>query len=205
MKVKNLKAVIVLTILVFTFSGCSLVNLVSAESLLRPPKLTGENAALQTTFENSVGSDVSLYAPIAGDYRTSYIFFDMNFDGNDEAVVFYSLNSNSSVVHMHLLSQYNNEWYSVADIIGSGTEVYKVDFCNIDSSRNSEIAVIWSLDDSKREKTLSFYKVNSYDEAVENAVISIATIQIACLLIQIMTMQTSCCICIILIRLSLTD
>ncbi len=186
MKHRYIKSIAMITILMFAFSGCSLIDFFSADALLRPPKLTGENAALQSAFEKSVGSDISLYAPIAGENRSSYIYFDLNSDGNDEAVVFYSLNTNSSVVHMHLLTQTDGEWYSVADITGSGTDVYKVDFCNIDSSHNSEIAVIWSLDDSKKEKTLSFYRVYSIDSKNEGVIASIATIQISdCLFIDV--------------------
>lgn len=163
----------------FVLSGCSLPDFFSAENLIRPPKLTGEHAALQKAFEDAVGKDIGLFTPISGNHRGAYILFDANSDGIDEAVVFYSLNSNSSVIHMHLLSRDNEQWYSVADIIGSGTEVYKVDFYNIDSSNMLEISVIWSVEDSKREKTLSVYRISSLEQFGENSVTSIATIQIA--------------------------
>ncbi len=176
---KALKALLAVLLISCIFSGCSLPNFFAAEKLIRPPKLTGENAALQMAFENTVGKDTGLYTPIAGNHRASYILFDANDDSVDEAVVFYSLNSNSSVVHMHLLSQKDGEWYSVFDIIGSGTEVYKVDFYNIDNTNNLEIAVIWSVEDSKREKTLSVYRIASLDRDVDNALVSIATIQIS--------------------------
>lgn len=179
MKNKLFKAITFIMLLGVVFSGCSLPDFFAAENLIRPPKLTGENAALQQVFENTVGKDISLYSPVSGNHRASYILFDANSDSVDEAVVFYSLNSNSSVVHMHLLSQKNGEWYSVFDVIGSGTEVYKVDFYNIDKLKNLEIAVIWSVEDSKREKTLSVYKIASLDSAVDNALVSMATIQIA--------------------------
>ncbi len=183
---RYIKAIVAILLVMLSLSSCSLIEFFSAESLLRPPKLTGENAALQTAFENEVGSDVSLYAPIAGDYRSSYIFFDLNSDGYDEAVVFYSMITNPSVVHMHLLTHRDGQWYSLADITGSGTDVYKIDFCNIDSSHNFEIAVIWSLDDSKKEKTLSFYRVDSIDIYADGNLSSIATIQISdCLFIDI--------------------
>lgn len=179
MKNKLSKVIVLIVLLSVVFSGCSLPDFFAAENLIRPPKLTGENAALQQVFENTVGKDISLYSPVSGNHRASYIFFDANADSVDEAVVFYSLNSNSSVVHMHLLSQKNGEWYSVFDVIGSGTEVYKVDFYNIDNLKNLEIAVIWSVEDSKREKTLSVYKIASLESTVDNALVSMATIQIA--------------------------
>ena len=172
-------AVVAAAVLCICFSGCSMLDFFAAESLLKPPKLTGEKAELQLAFENTVGSDVSLFTPIAGDYRGAYIMFDADSDGNEEAVVFYSFNSNASVVHMHLLSQQNGKWYSVGDFTGSGTKVYKVDFYNIDNTRNLEIGVIWSLDDSMKEKNLSVYRITSLDRNAENSLVSLATIQIA--------------------------
>ncbi len=172
-------SVILVLICIFNFSGCSMFDFFSAESLLKSPKLTGEKAKLQLAFENKVGVNIRLFTPVAGDNRGSYIIFDANHDGNDEAVVFYSFNSNSSVVHMHILSQINDEWYSVGDFTGSGTEVYKVDFFNIDSTNNLEIGVIWSLDDSQKEKTLSIYRISSLEADTDNSLVSLATIQIA--------------------------
>ncbi len=179
MKYKAMQSVVVLTIIAFMLSGCSLLDFFSADSLLKAPKLTGENAALQHTFEEAVGKDVSLFTPIAGENRASYIFFDANNDGTDEAIVFYALNSNLSVVHMHLLSRNSDKWYSVADIIGSGTGVYKVDFFNLDENPDMEIAVSWTADDSQKEKKLAIYKISGYEEHNENTIVSLATIQMA--------------------------
>lgn len=176
---KSALSITVIVCMLVSFSGCSIFDFFTAENLLKPPRLTGEKAELQQAFENTVGTDISLFTPMTGEYRGSYLIFDANNDGNDEAVVFYAFNSNSSVVHMHLLSQNEGKWYSVGDFTGSGTEVYKVDFYNIDNTKNLEIGVIWSLDDSKREKTLSLYRITALEENSENSLISLATIQIA--------------------------
>ncbi len=176
---KTAISITVIFCILVSFSGCSMFDFFAAENLLKPPKLTGEKAELQKAFENTVGTDISLFTPMTGEYRGSYLIFDANNDGSDEAVVFYAFNSNSSVVHMHLLSQNQGKWYSVGDYTGSGTEVYKVDFYNIDNTKNLEIGVIWSLDDSKKEKTLSLYRIASLEENSENSLVSLATIQIA--------------------------
>ena len=170
-------AVIVFIALFYFFPA--IIDFFSADALLRAPGLTGENAALQSAVESAVGKDISLFTPLSGEYRASYILFDADGDNKDEAVVFYSLNSNVSVVHMMLLSNNeDNKWVPVADIIGSGTEVYKVDFCNADTSQALEIAVMWSHDDSKREKTLSLYRINSLGANSENPLTSVVTVQL---------------------------
>lgn len=178
MKKTIIKLISVLAVICIFFSGCTLVDFFSADDLLRPPKLTGENAALQAAFEASVGKDVGLFTPIAGEHRASYILFDANDDDKQEALVFYSEKSNQSVVHMHLLTESGNNWRSVADVIGSGTDVYKVDFFNIDASDNLEIAVMWTTDETKREKTLSVYQISSL-EGKDDVLTSVASILVA--------------------------
>lgn len=166
-------------LLIFVFSGCSLVDFFAADALLRAPKLTGEISALQDAVEEAVGVDIELYTPIAGDYRSSYVLFDYDNNGSDEAVVFYSPKNNPSVIHMNLLSIVDDKWCSVADSIGSGTGVYKVDFFNIDKQAGNEIAVTWVLDESRRQKMLSVYKIFSLNENIDNSLASLATIQLS--------------------------
>lgn len=179
MKIRILRTVVLFTIAALLFSGCSLLDFFSSENLLKAPKLTGENAALQQAFEAAAGKDISLFTPISGEFRSSYIKADINNDKIEEALVFYALNNNKTVVHMHILAQENNEWHSIADIAGSGTSVYKVDFFNIDDENNLEIAVTWLVDDSKKARTLSLYKVSGYSNDDENLLTSVATIQLA--------------------------
>lgn len=179
MKSRLVKTVVLAVAVAVLFSGCTLVDLFSAETLLRPPRLTGENAALQSAFEGSVGTDIGLFTPLSGEFRSSYILFDADLDGEDEAIVFYSSNTDKNVVHMHLLTRQKDNWVSIADIIGSGTGVYKVDFFNIDKSSELEIAVMWSADDSKRDKTLSIYKIQSLDSGFGDNITSLATILVS--------------------------
>lgn len=74
MKHKVLHVIVMLTVISFVLSGCSLLDFFSADNLLKAPKLTGENAALQRAFEEAVGKDVSLFTPISGENRASYVF-----------------------------------------------------------------------------------------------------------------------------------
>ncbi len=166
-------------VLLFSLTGCSMFDFFAIDSLLKPPKLTGEKSELQSAFEKTVGTEIRLFTPLVGENRGSYIIFDADSDGSDEAIVFYAFNDNTSVVHMHLLTQIDGQWQSVGDYTGSGTDIYKVDFYNIDNSKNLEIAVIWTLEDSKKEKTLSVYRIASLNPGSDDALSSLATVQIA--------------------------
>ena len=141
-------------------AGCSPVDFFSADSLLRAPRLTGANAALQQAFEAAVGKDVFLVSPLTGEYRSAYVLKDCNGDKVEEAFVFYVRHGSENTVHVHLLEYAEHAWYSSADIAGNGSEIYKVEFFNIDSDQDLELAVTWTVSDSRRDKTLSLYNLS---------------------------------------------
>lgn len=145
---------------VMLFSACSPFDFFSADDLLKPPKLTGEQAQLQHEFESAVGDNVALLSPLTGDYRSAYIICDTNADGSEEAVVFYMNGGADKIIHMHLLVKIGSEWRSADDITGSGSEVYKVEFCNLDNDSSLEVAVTWTVSDTKRDKTVTVYKLS---------------------------------------------
>ncbi len=52
----------------------------------------------------------------------------------------YSYSTDETAVYLHFLDCRNGEWLSIADIKGSGSEVYKIDFCDMNSdSREREL------------------------------------------------------------------
>lgn len=159
-------------------AGCSAVNFFSADNLLRAPRLTGENAALQQAFEAAAGMDNYLVGPLTGEYRSAYILKDFNRDGVDEAVVFYSMQGAENTVHINLLENVAGEWRSVADLGGNGSEVYKVEFCNVDRDRDLELAVTWTVSDTKRDKTLSLYKIDLSHTEITDVFNPLASVQV---------------------------
>ena len=83
------------------FSGCNVLDVFSVDSLLRAPKLTGENARIQSSFENAVGTGVQLVSPLTGDHRSAFVFFDFDADGVNETLVFYARAEAPDEIHMH--------------------------------------------------------------------------------------------------------
>ncbi|MBQ6119424.1 MAG: hypothetical protein IJK98_09340, partial [Clostridia bacterium] len=160
------------------FAGCNIVDFFSTDSLLRAPKLTGQNAALQQAFEQTVGKDVFLVSPLTGAYRSAFILQDCNGDEVEEAFVFYAMNDTENTIHIHLLEFVEGTWRSVADTTGNGSEVYKVEFCSVDRDAAPELAVTWTVSDSKRDKTLSLYKIDFRQGETGNEFNPLASVQI---------------------------
>lgn len=171
---KSIFGIAALTIvLCFALSGCSL-KIFSIDEMMHPPKLSGVNSGIQEAFEKAVSKkNITMKTPTAGDYRSSYVLLDFDNDGEDEAITFYSNSTDETVVYMHLLDSVDGKWTSIADIKGLGSEVYKIDFCDMNGDGVLEIVVCWSLYESRGNKIVSVYEPDiSNGETVLKSIIS---------------------------------
>lgn len=159
---------------VFIFSGCSF-ELKSVDSLIRAPKLTGENADIQKVFEKAVGSDIVLVSPSAGKYRSSYVLVDYDNDSVDETIVFYYKKSGELTVRLHFLDSQDGVWYSVCDVSTGGSDIYEMRLASIDGDKIPEILITWSVTDTNRSKYMTVFKG---DLSNGNDIAPIATLQI---------------------------
>ena len=145
-------------------SSCSLFENISPESLLKAPRLTGADGKIQQAFEDAVGAGVKLVNPVGGDYRSSYLRYDVDRDGTEEVLVFYTKADAGSEVHIHFLRQSETGWTSVGDVVGGGSEIYRLGFYNFDNAGDYELAVLWTVSDASRNKNLSIYKLSTQTE-----------------------------------------
>ena len=149
---------------VLFLSGCDVLTLNSPENLVRPPKLSGDDGALQAAFEKAMAEkgEFILKYPSAGEYRSAYVRKDCDGDGADEAFVFYSLKAEEMSVYMFMLDYYDKEWHAVGDVVGEGNDVYSVEFCDLNSDGVAEVFVGWRSIDSKANKKLCVYYSDNY-------------------------------------------
>lgn len=157
MKIKKVLLLVIVAALVIACSGCSL-NFFSVESLLSPPLQSGKNGEVQAAFNNLMkDKKFQLKTPVSGEFQSSFVLFDINGDGVDESVVFYSDSSVESSVRMALLEYKDEKWVISSDIKGAGSGVFDVSFSDLDADGIYEIFVSWSLFDNKTIKIISVY------------------------------------------------
>jgi len=178
MKIIRIASLSVLASLCLLFSSCTLFDVFSTDTIIRAPKLTGEYAQLQAAFESAVGQDIENVVPVAGEYRSAFTMADFDGNGIDEAVVFYSRTDTDDVVHIHVLSYEDRTWKSLGDVLGTGSGVYEVVFCDLDGDGIKELSVIWTLSESDRDRTLSTYSVASQDGVLSSPV-SLSSIKVS--------------------------
>ncbi|MBQ5823240.1 MAG: VCBS repeat-containing protein, partial [Clostridia bacterium] len=153
---KKITTVVALLLIIsIAFSGCSF-ELRSIESLMRPPYNSVESE-LENSIKKLLGNQISYRSPESGEYHSAITIRDINFDGYDEAIVFYVNNNDVSVVRMCVMTKSGEEWVLVSDFAGNGSDVLKVEFADLNADDDDEIMVTWFLFDDKSQKVLSVY------------------------------------------------
>ena len=142
---KKISVLFIAIVICCFFSGCSL-NISSVDVLMRPPKLSGENSLLQQTFESTVGDSESIVmkTPVSGDNRSSYLLYDLDNDSVREALVLYSDPIKDDIVYVTVFKFINDKWSFVSTIKGRSSEIYSVDFADINGDGRFEILMSWS-------------------------------------------------------------
>ncbi|MCH5193250.1 MAG: hypothetical protein J1F11_04760 [Oscillospiraceae bacterium] len=159
MKRKFSLAAILLTAALF--AGCSFGG--SVDLLLSPPRLSEEQSAVYDALIRSVGKEVKLHYPRAGEYRSAFVFANIDSEPDDEAVVFYEKSGESEGggnVRINIIDRIDGKWTSVYDHAGAGTGIDRIIFSDIGSSAASMIigytlisgeksAAVYSYDDGR--------------------------------------------------------
>lgn len=148
---------VVLLCLCICFSGCNLTVL-SADDLIRPPKLSGESSFLQKEFERTINKEfIQMKMPINGENRSSYVIFDIDSDGEDDGLVFYSDPSVDNFARVAVFKHDGNVWKNVSNIVGLAEEIYELSFNDINGDGVYEILISWTNlnPDSSANETLT--------------------------------------------------
>lgn len=142
---KKISVLFIALIICCFFSGCNL-SISSVDALMRPPKLSGENSLLQQTFESTIGDseNIVMKTPVSGENRSSYLLYDLDNDSVREAIVLYSDPIKDDLVYVTVFKFVNDKWSFVSTIKGRSSEIYSVDFADINGDGRFEILMSWS-------------------------------------------------------------
>ncbi len=153
MKIRKLQLAAV-PVIISLLSGCGIGS--SVDSLLSPPMLSEEQNEIYSALTEASGNDISLVYPRSGEYRSAYVFYDLDGDGSDEAVVFYKNESDSeSSVRVNILDN-ENGWRSVYDHAGAGSAIEQVFFTDLGGRGRVSMAIGYGYI-TPTEKTLRLY------------------------------------------------
>ena len=120
-----------ITSIIFTFSGCTPIEL-NIEKILTPPKLSDLQISITTALESAIDEEFSIKYPKNGQYSSGFNFIDLNDDGIDEALCFFKTKSKNTI-KMAVLYCEDENWYVgeiLSDLAYSG-DINFVDYREI--------------------------------------------------------------------------
>lgn len=143
-KLKILLCAVLIFALSGILSGCRLFS--ASEDLLIPPRPQGELSEIQERLRESFGSSIKLKYPTDGDYRSAIISYDLTGNGVNDAIAFYSTESdNISAMHISVVTKRDGKWEASKDIAVLASGVEQVRFDDLDGDGVSEIIVGWNI------------------------------------------------------------
>ncbi len=140
----------------FILSGCS--SSASVDMLLTPPKLSEEQSAVYDALVKSVGRDIRLQYPRSGDYRSAFVFADIDSEPDNEAIVFYEKTGeieNGANIRVNIIDRRDGKWTSVYDHAGIGTEIDRILFSQLGGKDKTSIIIGYTL--LSGEKSVRIY------------------------------------------------
>ncbi len=146
-----------------------LVSFKPIDLLMKPPMSDGENLDIQHAFEEYVDSSYRLRVPLKGDYRSAFIFEDIDSDRQDEVFVFYSTDDSLETVRMSYLVKDDGGWKVAADYESLYNEIQKIDFADLNNDGIMEIFVGWAIYQNDLSQNLNVYKLkNGTENTIED-------------------------------------
>ena len=142
--------------------SCSTVGR-DIDSLLEAPKLTGDMYAIQKAVEDSAKGEINLRYPKKGEYLSSFVLYDLDNDGAEEAVAFYSMAGDTTSDEIYISFVDKNEegaWSVVGSVPITAIGVEQVSFADLDGDGTMEIVVGWNVF-STLEKQVAVYTASA--------------------------------------------
>ena len=156
MKKNRIPKAIAALMTAFILSGCS--SSASVDMLLTPPKLSEEQSAVYAALVKSVGKDIRLQYPRSGDYRSAFVFADIDSEPDNEAIVFYEKTGeieNGANIRVNIIDRRDGKWTSVYDHAGIGTEIDRILFSQLGGKDKTSIIIGYTL--LSGEKSVRIY------------------------------------------------
>lgn len=162
---KKLRVLLVVFCLSLLLAGCSNFRLAtSIDDLISPVSPSGDNAGVQNAVDEYCKAGYLIKIPSSGDYTTSYIFYDLDGDGVEEAISFFEPSDDRGTVSLAVLKKTNEKWNVLDNIKGEGADVKSVDFCDVNNDGQTEILVCWNVIAKSTSSKLSVYDQIMDDE-----------------------------------------
>ena len=144
------------------FTGCSIG--INVDTMLTPPKLSGEQEQIYQALQDTAGTGIRLKYPKSGSYLSAFIIADIDADDSEEAIVFYEKNNMTATdggLRINILDKVDGRWQSICDRNAEGSEIEKIVISKLGNSEKMNIIVGYSTA-NQSEKYISVYTYGNH-------------------------------------------
>lgn len=158
---RRIPALAALAAVLMSCTGCSRLQ-TSVEDLMSPPVLTQEQAEIRSALSRVSGdSEIKYKYPQNGDYRSSFIFYDIDSDQVEEALVFYQSPSKGDSTWINILDRQDGQWVSVCETPAPDTTA-SIDFVSFEQLTDSQtVSLVVGWEDARSGKTVIAYNYDN--------------------------------------------
>lgn len=141
---KRLAAALLAALCMTPLGGCGVLFLDDTESLMRPPRPTGDKTGIHEVIEKAAGEGFTFKYPASGDVRSAIVMQDLTDDGVEEAIAFYQkADASSTGVNIMFIQKRDGVWTSMGSFAANASQVDKVLFGDVNEDGVPETVVGW--------------------------------------------------------------
>lgn len=155
------KALLPVIIIALIFSGCSFRLASSVDELISPVSPQGDDADVQNALSAYTNGAFTLKNASDGDYTNAYSFYDLDADGEDEAVVFYETSKSIGSINMAVIDNIDGKWSVIYNISSENADIYSLGFTDLNGDGITEIITLWDAISNSKSHLLSVYRQSS--------------------------------------------
>ncbi len=163
---KYIKCIICILLVCFLFSACNFKISSSINDLISPISPIGDNADVKFALDEFAKNGYSLKTPANGRHITSYTFYDIDNDKEQEAIAFYEPGDNLGTIEMSVIKRVDDKWQVVENIKGEGQDIYSLDFVDINGAKRKELIVCWDVISNSTSHEMCVYEIGKKNNKI---------------------------------------
>ena len=156
---QKLRVITIVLLLFIVLSGCAPVSVPELYSL---PQLPEEYISLQSLIDAEIDSGSEYSSPVRGSYRQSVQLYDLNGNGQSEALAFFRASDGALKICIYQFE--NSNYVPVCSIIGEGSSIGRIEYADMDGDGVIELVVAWQMDGGI--SMLNVYSLNGWSGSV---------------------------------------
>ena len=168
---KYFKCALCILLVVLIFSGCNFKVSSSIDDLISPISPIGDNADVKEALDDYAKNGYSLKTPTYGKYITSYTFFDIDDDKEDEAFAFYEPGDDLGSIDLAVIKKIDKKWQVIGNIKGKGKDINSLDFVDVNGAKRKELIICWDEISNSTNHEMCVYEI-----AIKNSKINFSQI-----------------------------